>query len=90
MAKTYRVWMLCGAVLAAIIPSFATSESGLPNRKPSHVRLIAETALIDEEKKTLRVGLQIQLDEGWKTYWRDPGDAGLPMQFRWREQKKCR
>ncbi len=25
--------------------------------------------------------LQIQLSEGWKTYWRDPGDAGVPPQF---------
>ncbi len=25
--------------------------------------------------------LQIQLREGWKTYWRDPGDAGVPPQF---------
>ena len=25
--------------------------------------------------------LQVQLNEGWKTYWRDPGDAGVPPQF---------
>ena len=25
--------------------------------------------------------LQIQLAAGWKTYWRDPGDAGVPPQF---------
>ncbi|CAM5763197.1 protein involved in C cytochrome biogenesis [Labrys miyagiensis] len=28
-------------------------------------------------------GLEIRLDEGWKTYWRSPGDAGIPPTFDW-------
>jgi len=28
-------------------------------------------------------GLEIRLDHGWKTYWRMPGDAGIPPQFDW-------
>jgi DsbC/DsbD-like thiol-disulfide interchange protein len=28
-------------------------------------------------------GLDIRLDDGWKTYWRMPGDAGIPPQFNW-------
>ena len=27
---------------------------------------------------TIRGALQIDLKDGWKTYWRDPGDAGVP------------
>lgn len=27
-------------------------------------------------------GLRIDLAEGWKTYWRAPGDTGIPPQFR--------
>ena len=26
----------------------------------------------------LKAGLEIDLDEGWKTYWKVPGDAGIP------------
>ncbi|MDX8350062.1 protein-disulfide reductase DsbD family protein [Cognatiyoonia sp. IB215446] len=26
-------------------------------------------------------GLRITMDEGWKTYWRAPGDGGIPPQF---------
>jgi DsbC/DsbD-like thiol-disulfide interchange protein len=26
----------------------------------------------------LRAGVEIRLDPGWKTYWRDPGDSGVP------------
>lgn len=28
-------------------------------------------------------GLELRLDPGWKTYWRSPGDAGLPPTFDW-------
>jgi DsbC/DsbD-like thiol-disulfide interchange protein len=28
-------------------------------------------------------GLEIVLADGWKTYWRMPGDAGVPPQFDW-------
>lgn len=30
-----------------------------------------------------QIGLQIKLDSGWKTYWRMPGDAGVPPRFDW-------
>ncbi|WP_171122680.1 MULTISPECIES: protein-disulfide reductase DsbD domain-containing protein [unclassified Ruegeria] len=27
--------------------------------------------------------MRLTLQEGWKTYWRAPGDAGIPPQFNW-------
>ncbi|HXQ39943.1 MAG TPA: protein-disulfide reductase DsbD domain-containing protein [Candidatus Udaeobacter sp.] len=32
---------------------------------------------------TVPLGLQFQLQPGWKTYWRSPGDAGLPVTVDW-------
>jgi len=32
---------------------------------------------------THHAALHISLDPGWKTYWRAPGEAGLPPQFDW-------
>jgi len=29
------------------------------------------------------VGLEITLADGWKTYWRMPGESGIPPQFDW-------
>jgi thiol:disulfide interchange protein DsbD len=29
------------------------------------------------------VVLHLRLEEGWHTYWRNPGDAGLPTAIRW-------
>jgi len=32
---------------------------------------------------THMAGLRVTLQPGWKTYWRSPGDAGIPPQFSW-------
>lgn len=29
--------------------------------------------------------LELRLEPGWKTYWRNPGDSGLPPSFDWQE-----
>jgi len=31
----------------------------------------------------LRAGIEIRLDSGWKTYWRSPGQSGVPARFDW-------
>lgn len=31
----------------------------------------------------VQLGLRLSLSEGWKTYWRAPGDAGVPPLFDW-------
>jgi DsbC/DsbD-like thiol-disulfide interchange protein len=44
----------------------------------SAARLIAGTRGADAP---LRAGIEIRLKAGWHTYWRYPGDAGVPPQF---------
>ncbi|MBZ0122612.1 MAG: hypothetical protein K8F31_01845, partial [Roseovarius sp.] len=31
--------------------------------------------------------LEMRLRPGWMTYWRSPGDAGIPPQFDWRRSR---
>jgi len=33
--------------------------------------------------KSYLAGVEISLGDGWKTYWRNPGDAGVPPVFDW-------
>lgn len=35
------------------------------------------------ENGTRMAGLELSLAPGWKTYWRSPGDAGIPPSFDW-------
>jgi DsbC/DsbD-like thiol-disulfide interchange protein len=46
----------------------------------SAVRLIAGSRSAGS-MATLRAGIQIRLKPGWHTYWRYPGDAGVPPRF---------
>ncbi len=41
-------------------------------------RLIAGSSVKTSDAEFVRAGLEIKLDPGWKTYWRDPGNSGLP------------
>jgi DsbC/DsbD-like thiol-disulfide interchange protein len=41
-------------------------------------RLIGGAAPNSADAKWLRAGIEIRLDPGWKTYWRYPGDSGVP------------
>ncbi len=45
------------------------------------VRLIAAKVAADGAAPRVMVGVEIRLDKGWKTYWRAPGDSGVPPYF---------
>jgi len=48
---------------------------------------IAEIEVLDgglTARGTYMGALRVTLQEGWKTYWRSPGDAGIPPSFYWR------
>lgn len=38
-------------------------------------------AVLDPFTNEITAILEIKLDEGWKTYWREPGGSGIPPQF---------
>src|SRR5215207_10626191 len=40
--------------------------------------LIAARAHNESGGRVFRAGVEIKLKEGWKTYWRYPGDSGVP------------
>ncbi len=46
-------------------------------------RLISSYKSIAPDRESLYIGWQVQMEDGWKTYWRTPGEAGLPPVFSW-------
>jgi DsbC/DsbD-like thiol-disulfide interchange protein len=38
-------------------------------------------AVLDPATNEISAMVEIRLDEGWKTYWREPGGSGMPPQF---------
>jgi DsbC/DsbD-like thiol-disulfide interchange protein len=55
----------------------------------SKARLVSGTVEEDGKTKPL-AGLQIRLSPGWKTYWRAPGDTGVPPFFDWSGSKNLK
>jgi DsbC/DsbD-like thiol-disulfide interchange protein len=64
-----------------IAPAAAADASGWDRGLRSAVRLIAASAATEGGETALRAGVEIKLDKGWKTYWRYPGDSGIPPRF---------
>jgi DsbC/DsbD-like thiol-disulfide interchange protein len=46
----------------------------------SAIRLVAGTAG-GADRTSMRAGIELRLATGWKTYWRYPGDSGVPPRF---------
>ena len=59
--------------------ALAADESPWSNDIRSGVRLIAGANGKDDV--ALRAGIEIKMQPGWKTYWRYPGDSGVPPRF---------
>ena len=42
---------------------------------------------IENENGTRTAGIRLTLAEGWKTYWRSPGEAGIPPNLDWSQSR---
>ena len=83
----YRLWRRAGVAAAACLlaAGAGAAEPGASDpvrTEQSAVRLISATAAVGTAA-ALRAGLEIELQPGWKTYWRSPGDAGFPVSVDW-------
>jgi len=71
------------SLLASLLISLATSQSlaGASDwfkTEGAKMRLIAIPGQSPDE---VRAGLEFELENGWKTYWRTPGSSGIPPQI---------
>ena len=62
-------------------PAFGADASPWDRDLRSAARLIAASAAGESGNRVLRAGVEIKLEPGWKTYWRYPGDSGVPPVF---------
>ncbi len=78
-------------VIGQIVPGLAAAEgqSAWSNQTNSKVRLVS-AILADEGSPAVYAGVQLFMDEGWKTYWRNPGDSGVPPAFDWSGSKNVK
>lgn len=77
-SSMFKAFALAAAVLACSAfagPALAASSDWYEAEGAS-VRLLSSG--VPDEDGVLKGALQVELKPGWKTYWLDPGDAGVP------------
>ena len=57
-------------------------QSDWSNGKEVKARIISPLTHNDN-RSSFVIGLEYQLEDGWKTYWRSPGDGGFPQKINW-------
>jgi DsbC/DsbD-like thiol-disulfide interchange protein len=70
-----------GVIFLLIPMAWAQDASAWDAGRHSAARLIAGSIIKTDETTFLRAGVELRLDAGWRTYWRDPGDSGIPPTF---------
>lgn len=63
--------------------------AGAANAQPDVLRANLRTGW-QTDRGSQMVAFQLTLLDGWKTYWRAPGDAGIPPQFDWAGSKNVK
>lgn len=74
-SATARLSVALAAIALLAAPAAAETASRWHEHPNSRVRLVAGEGRV--------IGVELVLAPGWKTYWRMPGDAGVPPNFDW-------
>ena len=71
------------AALLALLPAAGLRSQGVDDSSPhSDAELVAEVVSI-APGRPFTVALRLTMDEGWHSYWRNPGDAGGTTTIDW-------
>jgi DsbC/DsbD-like thiol-disulfide interchange protein len=83
------LWSLVAALGVLALAGVGPAQSQAPAQAPAWFELLNARARLTGGAPAVHgassylAGVEIALDEGWKTYWRMPGDAGVPPNFDW-------
>jgi len=81
MTTTFRIAASAIFLILSLFPGMAQPLPASPAAQGFHskVRLLSG----GKQGETWLAGIEIALDQGFKTYWRNPGESGLPPSFDW-------
>jgi DsbC/DsbD-like thiol-disulfide interchange protein len=76
----------CGllSAIAGLTMALAAPDAGAQVAPGRHVKasLVGETDAV-RPGRPITVGVRLEMEKGWHTYWRNPGDSGLPTRVKW-------
>lgn len=81
---TIRSRVVATIALAALVlascPAFSDTSAWHGDARAG-VRIVSGGTKVEGAQPVLSAGVEIRLAPGWKTYWRYPGDSGVPPHF---------
>ena len=80
-----KVWHVIATLFAISVSAslVAAAESESFSNPAVEARLITAENGVGPDAASISAGLHLQLGEDWKTYWRSPGEVGLPPTIDW-------
>ncbi len=90
-----RTFVLAMLAAACVSPAFAqdaphstpaAGQSAWSVNDQGRVRLVSANSALSPagQAEGIDLGLEFELQPGWKIYWRSPGDAGFPPSIDWK------
>ena len=70
-----NIFLACSLFLSILVASNPV-ETG-------HAKASLITNLQDSQQESFYIGVRLEMQEGWHTYWENPGDSGSPFDATW-------
>jgi len=80
--KHLLAWSVLCVAVSGVLPVKAAQSTSY-NSPALAARLVTVEDGIHPGSRTVSAGLSLTLEDGWKTYWRSPGEVGLPPKIDW-------
>ena len=71
------------ALLSTLAAPLLAATSDTVSGNAVTARILSVEDGVGPGGQTVSAGLQLELEDGWKTYWRSPGEVGLPPELDW-------
>ena len=83
MPELTALWRvaLCAMVLWLVPVGLTIAGASAPER------MAVMSAVSAHDGEPFLAGVEMQLETGWKTYWKNPGDSGIAPTFDWSESE---
>lgn len=85
LPKLLSRWFLLLCLMTLVLPVAAAQAAvhARAENEQGQVELISAVTAVGDQGR-VQLGLDFKLKEGWKIYWRSPGDAGYPPSIDWK------
>lgn len=90
LANLLRTPSIIIVAIASVLFAVNIASASVSNTYSSpavEATLVTAVDGIAPGSKTFSAGLHLKLGEGWKTYWRSPGEVGFPPEIDWSKSR---